>query len=405
MTKARPPKVLVLGSNFAGLTAALTVQHELDGEADVTVLSPSSRFLFTPSLIWMPFGKRRPDQVTFAVRPTFERHDVRFIHAAAQAIDPDGRHVESTDGRRFDYDYLVIATGFRNDFDAVPGLRENGHTITTLVDAQRARGAWRRFLDRPGDVVVGAAAGTGCFGAAYEFLFNMSYRLRKAGLRDTVRLSYVSAEPFLGHFGLGGLPHGEQLLGMFTDHARISVHTDAEIVSVDQDQVTLADGRAVPGTYSMIVPPFLGQQVISATPGLGTDVRGFVPVRPTDQTEKYDNVYAVGAAAAVQTPWQTAIPVGIPKTGYPTEVQARIAAENIAATVRGDAPLIGRDFGDIPAICVMDAGNNGVIILADKMLPPRRRALLIPGPQAHLAKLAFEKYYLWKSRRGYVRLP
>src|SRR6185312_15072811 len=108
MTKARPPKVLVLGSNFAGLTAALTLQHELDGDADVTVLSPSSRFLFTPSLIWMPFGRRRPDQVTFAVRPTFEQHDVRFIHVAAQAIDPDGQHVESADGRRFDYDYLVI---------------------------------------------------------------------------------------------------------------------------------------------------------------------------------------------------------------------------------------------------------------------------------------------------------
>ncbi|MEY4136511.1 MAG: hypothetical protein RL205_639, partial [Actinomycetota bacterium] len=30
-------KVLVLGANFAGLTAALAVKHELHGDVDVTV--------------------------------------------------------------------------------------------------------------------------------------------------------------------------------------------------------------------------------------------------------------------------------------------------------------------------------------------------------------------------------
>jgi sulfide:quinone oxidoreductase len=53
----------------------------------------------------------------------------------------------------------------------------------------------------------------------------------------------------------------------------------------------------------------------------------------------------------------------------------------------------------------MDAGNNGVMILADKMLPPRKFGVMIPGPQAHGAKLLFEKYFMWKSRHGYVRLP
>ena len=33
-------KVLVLGGNFGGLTAALAVKHELHGDVDVTVISP-----------------------------------------------------------------------------------------------------------------------------------------------------------------------------------------------------------------------------------------------------------------------------------------------------------------------------------------------------------------------------
>jgi sulfide:quinone oxidoreductase len=53
----------------------------------------------------------------------------------------------------------------------------------------------------------------------------------------------------------------------------------------------------------------------------------------------------------------------------------------------------------------MDAGNNGVVILADKMLPPRKHGVMIPGPQSHVAKIAFEKYFLWKARHGYVNLP
>ena len=154
----------------------------------------------------------------------------------------------------------------------------------------------------------------------------------------------------------------------------------------------------------MIMPPFLGQEVVASADGIA-DEKGYVRVRPTYQSDKYDDVYAVGIAAAVPVPWQTAVPVGIPKTGFPTEQQAHVAARNIAAQIRGDVPAEQKEFGDIPAVCIMDAGNNGVIILADRTLPPRKHSALIPGPQAHLMKLGFEKYFLWKARHGYVQLP
>ena len=402
MTRA---KVVVLGSNFGGLTAALAVKSELHGDVDVTVVSPADKFLFTPSLIWLPFGKRAPESITFPVEPTLAAHGIEFIGASAFHIDPEQKVVD-TGPARLSYDYLVLATGYRNDVDVVPGLGPDGsaYTITTLDDAIRAGEGWRRFLAEPGDIVVGATQGAGCFGAAYEFLFNTAYQLRKAGLKRRVKLTYVTAEPFLGHFGIGGLPHGVSLLGLFLRKERIEGITGVAMEAVEAGAVRLTDGRAIPFRYAMIVPPFLGQDVVRKVDGL-TDDKGFVPVRPTYQSEKYDDVYAVGVAAAVEVPWQTPVPVGVPKTGFPTEQQAHTAARNIAAQVRGETPGDQKEFADIPAVCVMDAGNNGVIILADRMMPPRKHGVLIPGPQAHLMKLGFEKYFLWKMRHGYVQLP
>jgi sulfide:quinone oxidoreductase len=397
-------KVLVLGTNFAGLTAALAVRHELHGDIDVTVVSPERTFLFTPSLIWLPFGKRDRADITFDVVPTLEEHGVGFEHAAATAVDPLTRRVTLDDGQVLGYDYLVIATGYRNQTDVVPGFTEHAVTITTLAEAERTALAWQKFLDNPGDVVVAATQGAGCFGAAYEFLFNTSHQLRKAGLHDDVKLTYVTAEPFLGHFGIGGLPHGEGLLGMFLKKEGIDTRLATPIDHVDDGALVLGDGEVLPFAFGMVVPPFLGQEFLAGTPGL-VDAKGYVPVRDTYQSEAFDDVYAVGVAAAVEVPWQTPTPVGIPKTGYPTETQAHVAARNIAAQVRGEEPVDHKEFGDIPAVCVMDAGNNGVIILADKMLPPRKHGVLIPGPQAHLMKLGFEKYFLWKMRHGYTQLP
>ncbi|MEV6267416.1 FAD-dependent oxidoreductase [Kribbella sp. NPDC051936] len=397
-------KVLVLGANFGGMTAALAVKHELEGDVDVTVVSASDHFLFNPSLIWLPFGKRDEADITFPVAPTLDAHGIEFVHAAATAVDPVAKQVTIDDGRQFGYDYLVIATGYRNKDDVVPGFKENANTITTLREAERTAVAWRRFLDDPGDVVVAATQGAGCFGAAYEFLFNTAYQLRKAGLQKKVKLTYVTAEPFLGHFGIGGLPHGEQLLGMFLKKEGIEARISVGIDHVDDGALVLADGETVPFAFGMVIPPFLGQRFLEDSNGLA-DEKGYVVVRDTYQSEKHDDVYAVGVAAAVDVPWQTPTPVGIPKTGFPTEVMAHTAAENIAAQIRGEEPVNTKSFGDIKAVCVMDAGNNGVIILADKMLPPRKHGVLIPGPQAHLMKLGFEKYFLWKMRHGYVQLP
>ena len=397
-------KVVVLGANFGGLTAALSLKKELKNDVEVTVVSDRDYFLFNPSLIWLPFGKRNEGNVTFKVAPTFEKGGVHFINTAAKEIKPETKQVDLANGQSLDYDYLVIATGTRNKPEQVPGLFENTSTITTLGDAEGAGREWKKYLDNPGDIVIAATQGASCFGAAYEFLFNTSYQLKKAGIKKDVKLSYVTSEPFLGHFGIGGLNHGEQLLGMFLKKEKISAYTNVALDHVDEGRMVTTEGINHDFKWSMTIPPFVGQDFLRNTEGL-VNAGAFVDVRPTYQSLKWDDIYAVGLAAAVTAPWSTPTPVGVPKTGFPTEQMAHVAAKNIAAQIRGEAPRHEKEFGDIPAVCIMDAGNNGVLILADKMLPPRKHGVMIPGPQNHLAKLAFEKYFMWKMKGGHVNLP
>ncbi|HEU5089215.1 MAG TPA: NAD(P)/FAD-dependent oxidoreductase, partial [Roseiflexaceae bacterium] len=112
-------------------------------------------------------------------------------------------------------------------------------------------------------------------------------------------------------------------------------------------------------------------------------------------------VYAAGVAVDVPPVGETAVPCGVPKTGYPSEVMAKTAAHNIAADIKG-GERSSMPFSMIHAYCIMDTGNMGMLILGDHMLGARHLEFIIPGPQAHWAKLAFEKYFLYSRKHGHV---
>lgn len=137
---ASAPKTLVLGGNFAGLTAALSLKRELGADVDVTVVSKSNRFVFNPSLIWVSFGKRTARDISVPIARTLEEHDVEFVHGEAVKVDPISKTVETSRGMQ-EYDYLVIATGYLNDFDVIPGSVRAG--TPSRSPASRARSTRR----------------------------------------------------------------------------------------------------------------------------------------------------------------------------------------------------------------------------------------------------------------------
>lgn len=399
-----PKQVVIVGSSFAGLTAALEVRKHLDAKHRVIVLDPRPHFTFIPSLVWVPFGTRTASDVTFALGPVYERKGIEFRNTAATGFDLENQLVHTAEGDVC-YDYLMIGTGPRLAFEKVPGLGPHGgftQSVCNLDHALLARDAWTEFLKNPGPVVIGTAQGGSCFGASYEFLLNVRHRIGKAGLTKQAPVTFVTAEPFLGHFGLGGVGDSSARLGKFFDRLGIEGITNNVIKGVKDGKMELETGRMLPFAYSMIVPPFTGVDAVRETPGLG-NAGGFIPVDDEFRHPEHPEIFAAGVNIAIAPPAPTPVPAGVPKTGQMSEVMAKVAAHNIAADINGTATR-KLALEDLSAICILDAGNAGVIFKADRVLAGNSKAMVTAGPHGHLAKVAFEKIFMSSRRHGKLAL-
>ena len=147
--------------------------------------------------------------------------------------------------------------------------------------------------------------------------FNIDRALRQAKIRDKVPVTFITAEPFLGHFGIGGMGKGQQMVEWFFKKLKIDWITNAAIKNVIPNEINLTDGRKIPYKFAIIIPPFKGIQAIRNSPGIG-DERGFVTVNSRYQHLIYKNIYSAGVAVAVKPPpgSPTAFLVEDPKTGY-----------------------------------------------------------------------------------------
>jgi sulfide:quinone oxidoreductase len=399
--------IVILGAGIGGLPMAYEMRDNARPEDGITVVSNTARFHFVPSNPWVAVDWRRREDIELDLAAPLARRKIDLIPVGARRVHPEHNRLELDDGRMIDYDFLVIATGPKLAFEEVEGLGPTGHTesVCHVDHAERAKKAWDRFVREPGPVVVGAVQGASCFGPAYEYALIMDTDLRRRKIRDRVPMTFVTSEPYIGHLGLGGVGDSKGLLeAAFRDrHIRWICNAKVTRVEAGKMHVTEHDEDGKPKKehelafkYSMMLPAFKGVDAVFGIEGL-TNPRGFILIDQYQRNPKYPNIYAVGVCVAIPPVEVTPVPTGAPKTGYMIETMVTATARNIRAVLDGQQP---KERATWNALCLADFGDTGVAFVAMPQIPPRNVNWFAQGKWVHLAKVAFEKYFLRKMKKG-----
>ncbi|HET7888552.1 MAG TPA: FAD/NAD(P)-binding oxidoreductase [Bradyrhizobium sp.] len=400
-------EVVVIGAGLSGTLMAYELLPQLRKEDRLSVISQGATYHFVPSNPWVAIGWRKRDEIEIDLSEIMRRKGVQLLTQGAKRVHPDANRIELGDGSSISYDYLVVATGPELAFDEIPGLGPQGYTqsICHVDHASKAKEAFEQLAAKPGPVVIGAVQGASCFGPAYEFLFILETELRRRKLRDQVPMTFVTSEPYIGHLGLDGVGDTKGLLESEMREKHIKWITNARIDRVEPGKMTVEEfaengtvhkAHELPFAYSMMLPAFRGVDAVRGIEKL-TNPRGFVIVDKHQRNPAFPNVFAVGVCVAIAPVGATPVPVGVPKTGFMIESMVTATAMNIGALLRGEVPKAQPTWN---AICLADFGDSGVAFLAQPQIPPRNVNWSSKGEWVHYAKVAFEKYFLRKMRRG-----
>jgi sulfide:quinone oxidoreductase len=293
-----------------------------------------------PSNAWIAVGWRKRKDTSFNIEPYLNTKDIAFSSAGVTEIRAENNQLLLVDGSTLNYDYLIVATGPKLDFDEIEGLGPEGFTesICSIDHAEKAYQSWQEFVKKPGPMVVGAVQGASCYGPAYEYVFIMNHVLGKAKIRHQVPITFVTSEPYVGHLGLGGLGDSKSLLESELRNNDIKWITNAKVKRVEtgkmiveevNEQAETIKTHELPFHFSMMLPAFSGVDCVA---NMGEEIvnsHGVIKVHEFQRNPKYTNIYGVGVCIAIPPVEATPLPVGVPKTGYMIESMATATVDNI----------------------------------------------------------------------------
>lgn len=431
-------KIVILGAGFAGHTAALYLGSKLGKQHEVTVVNKYDFFGYVPSWVWVGVGHMKPEQTTFKLAPVYKRMNVKFIHASVTEVHPDAgdQYViaeknGSKEPVRVDYDYLVIATGPKLNFEGTPGLGPHGgytYSICSLPHAIQTRDKYLEMVERmkKGErikIVIGTGhPGATCQGAAFEYIVNVHKDLVKKGLRDKADLLWLSNERALGDFGVrglrvrykGGMLTSEEFISaVFKDHG-IKWQVQTGVLKVDEKKIYWENYEGEMGEteydFAMLIPQFKGQPIkyigkdgedvssklvnpagfvlVDGIYGLSYDVLERNPdAWPSAyQNPAYKNIFAAGIAFAPPGPISvphttkngTAITAAPPRTGMVSGIIGRVVALNIVDLVKRGRMTYHERMSEMVAACIASMGDslwdgNAAVMVIYPVVPDMKR--------------------------------
>lgn len=402
-------RVIVLGAGTGGMAGAYEIREILNKEHQVTVINERADFQFVPSNPWIAVGWRERPEISFPIRPHLEKKGIEFIASAVVTIDPKANQLTLANGDVEAYDYLVICTGPKLNFAAIEGAGPHGgftQSVCSLDHAETCHDNVQSLIAKPGPAIVGAMPGASCFGPAYEYAFILDKELRNKKVRDRIPMTYVTSEPYIGHLGLGGVGDSKSMLESELRNRHIKWITNAKVTRVADgmmyvdemnDDGSLKKQHELPFKHSMMLPSFAGVDPVAAVEGL-VNPKGFVIIDEFQRNPTFKNIFSAGVCVAIPPVEDTPVPTGTPKTGYMIESMMTAIAHNLAADLDGKGEANAR--GTWNAICLADMGDTGAAFVAIPQIPPRNITWFKKGKWVHLAKIAFEKYFIHKMKTG-----
>lgn len=401
-------RTIVIGAGLGGMSVVYELRQKLPSDHEVMLINEGSEFHFIPSNPWVALGERTKEQVVLELTPYVKKFNIPFNVSGVAHIDAKACRLKTGDGEEYHYDYLVICTGPKLAFEAVPGAGpENGFTqsICTVDHAVKSHQAYQQLVENPGPVIVGALQGASCFGPAYEYILSLESQLRKLKVRDRVPMTFVTSEPYVGHMGLGGVGDSKALMEhefrergiKWICNARTTHFEDGTAHIEELNRKGEVDfEHHLPFTMAMFLPPFKGAAPIAAVPDL-CNPKGFVLTDEYQRSPVYPEIFAAGVCVAIPPLEETPVPVGAPKTGFMIESMTTTIVENILSLEKGEQM---HTKPTLNALCLADMGDKGAAFVALPQNPPRNTNWTGMGQWVHLAKIAFEKYFLYKVKKG-----
>ncbi|WP_053959554.1 NAD(P)/FAD-dependent oxidoreductase [Sulfobacillus thermosulfidooxidans] len=358
--------IVIAGSGFGGLTAALKLKKHLDlSRHHITVIDQSSRFVYRPSLVNVAFGKATPESITFDLPAVYHRSGIQFIQASILSIDGDQKTVETSKGP-VSYDKLIVALGEKLAYDDIPGLKDHGYNVCTLESALALKQALSAYQGGP--VVVGWAQNVQTGGPAFEVALELSHYMTHHHLTGTIQ--FIDPLPKL--WAPAGPKASAFLERVFAAH-HIQRHGPVQVREVQKDRVILSNGEELPSVLTIVTPPFRGEEAQQAL--VSDNARGWLETGKDMQSIHYPDIYVAGSAVAFEGP----------KQGHTAMLQAEVAAYNLVQDLENATPK-HREY-DHEMSCVLDLGDGQGLFVRQSLWSKEHQVVRV-GREWPLAKKA-----------------
>lgn len=292
-------KVVILGAGTGGSIMANRLRKESGREGlnfEITVVDPEPGHLYQPGLLFLPFGKTTLKKILKPKR-RYVHKSIKIIEKPVEVLDTTAKYVRLGGDQNLAYDILVIATGAKVAPEETEGLTgegwyKNRFDFYTLEGAKQLQTALKSFT--AGHLVINIVdMPIKCPVAPLEFAFLADAYFKKRGVRDKVRISYVTP--------LDAAFTKPVAAGVFKD---LLTAKDIELVTefntgrVEGNQIISWDDRTVDFDLLVTIPLHNGSDFVKAS-DIGDDL-GFVRVdNATLQNEKHPEIFALGDATTV----------------------------------------------------------------------------------------------------------